>query len=196
MNTLKIVSHCYVSGNLLVEQYRELGIQYPKFFKMDNLSKLGYLTASKLCLQNNIQQGGNHFALMLACRASSLDIDTDFQKTISDIDNYFPSPSLFVYTLPNIVLGEIAIAYKIKGETTMIVAENLQQANLQTQIELLFEQTDAKQLIGGWIDYSAEHKEAFMFLLESDTEGIDFTNNNLNKLYENGREDFKTERGN
>ena len=93
-------------------------------------------------------------------------------------------------------MGEIAIAYKIKGETTMIVAENLQQANLQTQIELLFEQTDAKQLIGGWIDYSAEHKEAFMFLLESDTEGIDFTNNNLNKLYENGREDFKTERGN
>ena len=104
MSMLRIMKHCYVSGNQMVEQYRELGLQYPKFFKMDNLSKLGYLAASKLCLESNIKEGGEHFALLLARGALSLDIDMDFHKTISDVDNYYPRPSLFAYTLPHIAL--------------------------------------------------------------------------------------------
>ena len=33
-------------------------------------------------------------------KSGSLADDTNYQKTIADKDNYFPSPSVFVYTLP------------------------------------------------------------------------------------------------
>ena len=43
-----------------------------------------------------------------------------FQETIQHADSYYPSPALFVYTLPNIVTGEIAIRNKYYGETSFV----------------------------------------------------------------------------
>ena len=89
---------------MLVELYRRYVKDYPKFFKMDTLSKLGFV-ASELLLQ---AEGAERFvpredrAVVFFNRSASLQADTAYQATIQDPENFFPSPAAFVYTLPNI----------------------------------------------------------------------------------------------
>ena len=76
--------------------------------------------ASELLLQ---AEGAERFvpredrAVVFFNRSASLQADTAYQATIQDPDNFYPSPAAFVYTLPNIVTGEIAIRNKYFGET-------------------------------------------------------------------------------
>ena len=91
--------------------YREFVGDYPKFFKMDSLCKLGFI-GSELLLKGINAEEKENAAIILFNRNGSLITDRNYQKTITD-DNYFPSPALFVYTLANIVTGEIAIRNKI-----------------------------------------------------------------------------------
>src|SRR3712207_7060242 len=44
-----------------------------------------------------------------------------YEQTICHRAQFFPSPSVFVYTLPNIVTGEIAIRNHYHGETHFFV---------------------------------------------------------------------------
>ena len=101
-------------GKLLVELYRRFAGDYPKFFKMDTLCRLGFI-AAELLLKN-----GKADAVILANRSASLKNDNDYIATISG-SGYYPSPALFVYTLPNIVTGEIAIRHHITGETSFYI---------------------------------------------------------------------------
>ena len=110
---------------MLVELYRRYAGDYPKFFKMDTLSRLGFIAAEILIkstdrFTDRIQSTG--CAVILANKSASIKNDTDYLQTISN-GNYYPSPSLFVYTLPNIVTGEIAIRHQIQGETAFYILE-------------------------------------------------------------------------
>jgi hypothetical protein len=99
--------------DFLLSVYQAFKFSYPKFYKMDNLSKLGWL-ASEILLQDALLKENykpEEIGLILANTNSSLDNDLKYQNTISDI----PSPSVFVYTLPNIVIGEICIRNNFKG---------------------------------------------------------------------------------
>src|ERR1700722_15801267 len=92
------------AAHFLPALYAHFNWQYPKFFKMDNLSKLGW-AAPELLLEG---WGAAAFpseavAVVLSNANSSLDTDYKYTETTRDI----PSPSVFVYTLPNIVIGEI-----------------------------------------------------------------------------------------
>ena len=83
-------------------------------------------------------------------------------------ENYFPSPSLFVYTLPNIVTGEIAIRHHLHGETSFysLVSRNEQLISLIQQAALSDETTQS--LLTGWIDYEDDtHFCADMYILAS-----------------------------
>ena len=134
----------------LTDLYRQYVGDYPKFFKMDTLCRLG-LVASEMLLQ---QEAAQRFvprddrAVVLAGRYGSLDNDRAYEATIQP-DNYFPSPSLFVYTLPNIVTAEIAIRNQYLGETMYYALKD------ETQLETLIAATlneKTTSVIGGWID--------------------------------------------
>ena len=99
------------TNGLLTNIYKQKISEYPKYYKMDGLCRLGFV-ASELLLQ---AEGNVRFnecydrAVVLFNRSSSISSDKKFLESIQDKENYFPSPSVFVYTLPNIVTGEIAI---------------------------------------------------------------------------------------
>ncbi|MBO4577112.1 MAG: hypothetical protein J5688_00230 [Paludibacteraceae bacterium] len=105
---------------MLVELYRRYAGDYPKFFKMDTLSRLGFIAAELLLKPSDISSQIS--AVILANRSASIKNDTDYLATISE-GNYYPSPALFVYTLPNIVTGEIAIRHHIQGETSFYILD-------------------------------------------------------------------------
>ena len=154
---------------LLTELYRTYVGDYPKFYKMDGLSKLGFL-ASELLMkyeQDELPTEDEQRAVILFNHSASIDTDQHYLASILPGD-YYPSPSLFVYTLPNIVTGEIAIRHHLHGETSFYsLASRNEQLMTQIQQAALSDQATTS-MITGWIDYEDEaHFCADMYILKT-----------------------------
>jgi len=148
--------------------YKKENPGYPKFYKMDNLSKLGFM-ASEIVLRNSRAAefyNKEKIGVILANSSSSLDTDMEYQDTIRDKSDYFPSPAVFVYTLANIVIGEICIRNGIKGENAFFICEKFDPALLHLHISAMFDQGRAEACIGGWVELLKERYDAFVFLVQ------------------------------
>ena len=174
----------FSSSAEITEFYRSLHVDYPKFFKMDGLSKLGFL-ASEMIFKDaeNRFEPCENIAVICFNRSSSLDVDTQFQATICDNENYFPSPSLFVYTLPNIVTGEIAIRNKFFGETSFYVCKEFDANQIVRTVQNAFQDKTTTVVLFAWIEHFEAKREVFMVLVERETGGEEFTENQLKFLY-------------
>jgi len=155
-------------GAFLGTAYKKAELNYPKFFKMDKLCKLGTL-ATELMIRTN--PGFNELpkqemALVFANSASSLDSDRNHANAISDKQNYFPSPSVFVYTLPNILIGEIAIKHKITGENAFFVSEAFDAELLFSYSRILLEKDNASSVVCGWVNVDGQSAEAFVYCVK------------------------------
>ena len=140
----------------LADIYHAIGMQYPKFFKMDNLCKAGTLAAEMLLQKVDFDRETvkPDWAVVLMNSASSLDDDRHYQTTIQDADNYYPSPAVFVYTLANIVTGEIAIRHKIGGESSFYVLPRTSPEQIQNIVSQCFAANpELTHIICGWVDY-------------------------------------------
>ncbi len=150
--------------------YKYLGIKYPKYYKMDKLSKLAFITSEVLLKDTNSLQNHNNedVAVIISNGSSSLVTDADYQKTIDDKDNYFPSPSVFVYTLANVMVGEICIRNKINGENTVFISKGFNKDFIFDYVNILFNTGKAKACITGRIDYNYPNGnyDAELYLLE------------------------------
>lgn len=172
------------AANFLMESYKQLGLNYPKFHKMDAMCKLGFI-ASEAAVQGSgfIERNKpENIAIVLTNKSSSLDTDRIHQSSINDGNKYLPSPSVFVYTLPNIIIGEIAIKYKIIGENAFFVADSFDEKLLVMQNKLLLSQSQTTALISGWIDYDNGVCDALIYLVEIADDSI--KNSNFKPLNE------------
>ncbi|MFT3739407.1 MAG: hypothetical protein QM786_11665 [Breznakibacter sp.] len=143
--------------------YKRKEIDYPKFYKMSNMCKLGFLAAELLLEGSGVSRmEPTRTALVLACRAASLQADVEYQKSISAI----PSPALFVYTLANIVTGEICIRHGIKGEEMMLVQEQFDRDGLMGYVEILTREGNTDVCVAGFVDFDEKDKYwASLYLL-------------------------------
>lgn len=151
------IAHEKCGNALLTEIYRSRIGDWAKFFKMDTLSKVGFCATELLLKELNYERSvGEEYvsnvAVVLFGTTASLCADRNYQATISDSGNYFPSPALFVYTLPNIVTGEIAIRNHFRGETSFYVTDSLDAAQLARHISQVFCDRVTDHVITGWID--------------------------------------------
>lgn len=146
--------------------YKNFGINYPKFFKMDNLSKLAFLASEMLLKEDVVTQSENNIALVFANQSSSLDTDVKYQNSIDDKENYFPSPAVFVYTLPNICVGEISIKHQLKSENAFFVFEENNEVFLMQYAQSLLQNKKASKVLCGWVEYFEEKYLAKLFLVE------------------------------
>lgn len=147
--------------------YHTIGMQYPKFFKMDNLCKAGTLAAELVLKEEQFdrENGKEDWAILLMNSASSLDDDRKYQQTIAQSDNYYPSPAIFVYTLANIVTGEIAIRHKINGESSFYIFEKSSTETMNELVAQTFlDHPSLTHLICGWTDVDNENIDVQMFL--------------------------------
>lgn len=145
---------------------KAIELDYPKFFKMDNLSKLAFLGAEAV-LKNNIDLNTeNDIAIVFANKASSLDTDVKYQESISDIDNYFPSPAVFVYTLPNICVGEISIKNQLKTENAFFVFDDFKSNFMSNYASYLLESNKAEKVLCGWVELYKNDYKAFVYMVE------------------------------
>lgn len=178
-------------GEFLIAAYRHLGINYPKFYKMDNLARLGWL-ASEVLLKNSFNAAGysaEEVGIVLMNASSSLDADLRYFESTKEI----PSPALFVYTLPNIVIGEICIKHKFKGESAFFIFEVFDAGFLEKYVSNLINNNILQACICGWVELIGENYKSVLFLVEKNSTGnLDenkwpgkmlFTKENLDKIY-------------
>lgn len=141
---------------LLTEIYRSHIGDYPKYFKMDLLSRLVFL-ASELLLRLEGEDSDKERAIVLFNRTSSIVSDRSHIASYSQEGNFFPSPSVFLYTLPNIVTGEIAIRHGYTGETSLYILEGKNRRMMEDVVRTAFDATaDLRSMLCGWVDCSGE----------------------------------------
>ena len=158
--------------SLLTTLYKQMIGNYPKFYKMDGLSRLGFV-ASEILL--NAEKGDTDVerreeegerlleerAIIFFNHSSSIASDRNYKESINDKNNYFPSPSIFVYTLPNIVTGEISIRNHFHGETSFFILPDKDERMMEEILQASCRDDQSKSFLTGWIDYEDErHFEA------------------------------------
>lgn len=146
--------------SLLTSLYKQMIGNYPKFYKMDGLSRLGFV-ASEILLNAEKGETDKERAIIFFNHSSSIASDRNYKESINDKDNYFPSPSIFVYTLPNIVTGEIAIRNHFHGETSFFILPDKAERLMEEILQASCRDDQSKSFLTGWIDYEDErHFEA------------------------------------
>jgi hypothetical protein len=164
-------------SEFLKSAYRSLHIPYPKFFKMDPLCKLAFLSAEILLkdMDLNTRYISEEMGIIILNSSSSLETDEKHQESISDRGNYFPSPSVFVYTLPNIMTGEIAIRHKIKGENAIFISEKPDVSLIFQVVSELFSNKRVGCCITGWVEAYHDRLSSCLMLVENEEKAKSFT---------------------
>jgi hypothetical protein len=168
-------------ADFLLSAYQHFGFQYPKFYKMDQLSKLGWI-AAELLLSSGFDAADyrpEDIAVVLSNANSSLDADYRYFTTVTGI----PSPALFVYTLPNIVIGEICIRHKFKGENAFFITGSFDAFFIETYVRDLMETGNARACICGWVEVLGDTYTAALFLIERKIATLPFTAENMDQLF-------------
>ena len=150
--------------------YKDRIGDYPRFYKMDGLARLGFV-ASELILA---QEGQKRFvnnerrAVVFFNKYGTAHADMEYLKSISDEDNFYPSPSEFVYTLPNIVNGEISIRNGYRGETCFYILPEKDEKRMNEILQTSFLDNKIDSILTGWIEYKSDKDfEAELFIIEN-----------------------------
>lgn len=155
-------------GKLMKAIYKHYDIKYPKYFKMDNLCKIAFL-GSEILLKDNEhikEYEPSRVGVIMQNTNSTIDTDTKYVDTIKDKSNYFPSPAVFVYTLPNVMIGEICIRNKFQGENTCFISQDFDPEFITIYVNELFNTGKIDACITGYADYIEDKYKAIMFLVE------------------------------
>lgn len=142
--------------------YKNLALDDRKFYKMDDLCKLGYITAAYLLQEKEPHKAcqPREMGMVLANRSASLDTDRKHQQLIDTLGDAEASPAVFVYTLPNVVMGELCIRYKIQGENTFFITQNQEEGLIRQYAEMAMKRQNLKACLVGWCELSGDHYEA------------------------------------
>ena len=162
--------------------YKHIGLTYPKFFKMDALAQLGFLGAEMTLMRSELETyADDEVAVIFSNHSSSLQTDFDYFKSVQ---SGIASPAQFVYTLPNIEVGEVCIRHKLYGENNFFITPRFDAKMLLEQCEVLFADNAAKAVLIGWTEAEGENHDGFFaFITPSGTEEI--TAESLTELYLN-----------
>jgi hypothetical protein len=135
---------------------------------MDHLCKSGFLAAelvfNDVCSDKDKEKKDT--AIVCFNASSSLDDDRIYQQTICDTANCYPSPSVFVYTLANIVAGEIAIRHKIMGETAFYITEKFSPSLMYEMVTDIFKDDSVNHVLCGWTEYDHCHCDVLMMYIQ------------------------------
>ncbi len=163
------------SNDFLKEAYKALNISYPKFHKMDGLSKLGIVATEVLFSNKYISP---ETALVFSNASSSLETDREHQKAMQGII----SPAIFVYTLPNIVMGEISIKHKLQSENVFFISENFNPALIVDYTNVLLDNSGIPAAVCGWIEWKNAEYDVFLCLVSREGDLV-FSAEKLDELY-------------
>lgn len=133
---------------------------------MDVLAKWGFLGSELLTQSLPVltSAGEEEVGLIFANKHSTAMTDELFQDSYKTA---IPSPALFVYTLPNIINGEISIRNKWYGESVFSILPNFDPEYYIRTAEIMASK-GTTQLLAGWLEIEPGHEDIFMFAFSAE----------------------------
>lgn len=149
-------------GEFLKAAYRELAIDYPKFHKMDGLCKAIFIAAELIARESGPYE--RHTALVFANRSSSYLSDSRHAHDIFRVDDPVASPATFVYTLPNIAMGEISIRHQLQSENVFFIFDRYLPEFLVPYVNATLDHQRAGQCaLCGWTEITEETCDLLLY---------------------------------
>ena len=112
-----------------------------RFLRMDLMCRLGFMAAELLAVNFDAMTDTNREQLGVCVESftGSLDTDIRFAQT--------PRPSIFAYTLPSTVIGEICIRYRLKGPVLSLISPDANGAGVLTEAAEWLRAGDAEMVL-------------------------------------------------
>jgi 3-oxoacyl-[acyl-carrier-protein] synthase-1 len=123
---------------------------------MDALSKVLFVASELLMQRFGCECEGKRCSMIIFNSSSSIVSDRKHIATFERSDEFYPSPSIFIGTLPNIALGEFAIKHNCTGETSLYILASRSDALMAEVVESAMSQSDTDIMLTGWVDCSSE----------------------------------------
>lgn len=144
-------------------------VSYPKFFKMDPLCRWAFIGAELLCAHGEqaVYKGisPEKVALVLATATGCLQVDQQYLASLAQV----ASPGLFVYTLPNIMLGELSIRHGFKGEQLCLIQEDFDAGEMCFAVADLLCNRGMEACLCGWINIIEEEPDVRLWWVEQNS---------------------------
>lgn len=159
--------------------YQRLEISYPKFHKMDVLCKAGFLASELIAQTESLFE--TNTALVFANKSSSWVSDEKHAQSIYSKEAA-TSPAVFVYTLPNIVLGEICIRHQLLSENLFLIFEAFSPGFFTDYATQVLTENKAEKVLAGWVEVTENEMDVLVFLIDSHGD-LELNKENLTNLY-------------
>ena len=120
---------------------------------MSDLSKALFVASENIIRQcpEIVNANPRRVAIIMSNKVSSLEADIQHQQIVDKHLEEGASPAIFVYTLPNVAVGEVCIKNKIKGDNTFFI-ENFNTGLSEYYAKQLLRLNKADFVICGWCD--------------------------------------------
>jgi len=142
--------------DLITELYKSFLSDGSRFYKMDLYSRLAYVATGLLCKDAIGDCSPEDISLFVFTQNGSILADRKHLSTFCTPEEYYPSPAIMINTLPNVVLGEIAVKNRIKGETTLIILPYRDDSIIDMVVKASVSDSRPSLVIYGWVDCDAE----------------------------------------
>lgn len=159
--------------------YQKSEANYPKYHKMDLLCKATFLAAEFISKKENIYE--TETALVLSNHSSSMISDEKHALSIF-ADQPSASPSVFVYTLPNIALGELSIRHKLLSENVFFIFDKFTPEFLATYISQNLTDKKSDFVLAGWAEIDENNADVLLYFVGKEG-ALEHNIENLNNLY-------------
>lgn len=159
--------------------YRESEAQYPKFFKMDLLCKAAFVAVEFISKKEKLFE--TNTALFFFNRTSSWVSDQKHAQSIYG-EEFTASPAVFVYTLPNIVLGEISIRHQLFSENLFLIFDKFSPLTGVAYTNQILTENNAEKVLCGWMEVDEQNLDVFIYLVEKEG-NTKHTLENVEQLY-------------
>lgn len=112
-----------------------------RFLRMDLMCRLGFMAAELLAVDFDALPDTRRERLGVCVESftGSLDTDIRFART--------PRPSIFAYTLPSTVIGEICIRHRLKGPVLSLISPDANGANALAEAAEWLHAGDAEMVL-------------------------------------------------
>jgi len=141
--------------------YRKLDIDYPKFHKMDGLCKAIFIATELLARESGPYD--TRTALIFANRSSSFLSDDKHATAIFAAENASASPATFVYTLPNIALGEISIRHQLHSENVFFIFDRYMPDFFVPYTHAVLDGKEVGSALCGWVEITEQTCDLFLY---------------------------------
>lgn len=160
-----------------IYQLSEAG--YPKYHKMDLLCKAAFLAVELISKKESIYE--TETALAFSNRSSSMVSDEKHALSIYEEEST-ASPAVFVYTLPNIILGEISIRHKLLSENVFFIFDKFTPEFLVPYVGQTLNDKKSELVLAGWAEIDEQNTDVLLYLV-SQQGMIEHTIENITNLY-------------